>query len=69
MTVDLLADDDNDEFGLSLATICNQTVRRSGSHRLHSFEAVFFVLSAAGIGTPNVEPIQQQLYYEHLFRK
>ena len=33
------------------------------------FEAASFVLSAAGIGTPNVEPIQQQLYDELLFSK
>ena len=49
-TADPLAgDDDDDKFELSLATFSNQTVRRSGSH-LHFFEAVFFTLSAAGIG-------------------
>ena len=55
MTADPLAgDNDDDKFELSLATFSNQTVRRSGSHLLHFFEAVFSVLSAAGIGTPNL---------------
>ena len=65
----LAGDDDDDKFELSLSTFSNQRVRRSGSHLLHFFEKVFFVLSAACIGTPNVVPIQQQLYNEHLFRK
>ena len=67
VTADTLSGDD-DNFELSLAPFSNQIVRRSGSH-LHFLEAVFFVLSAAGIGTLNVEPIQQQLSDEHLFRK
>ena len=33
------------------------------------FKAVFFVLSRVGIGTINIEPIQQQLSDEHLFWK
>ena len=69
MTADSLAVDNDDIFELSLTTFSNQSVRRSGSHLLQFFEAVFFVLSADGIGTPNVHPIQQQLYDEHLFRK
>ena len=68
VTADPLACDDDDKFELSLATFSNQTVRRSGSH-LHFFEAVVSVPLPTGIGTPNVEPIQQQLYNEHLFRK
>ena len=59
MTANLLAGDDDDKFELSLATFSNQTVRRSGSHLLHVFEAVFFVLSAAGIGIPDEEPMKK----------
>ena len=51
-----------------LATFSSQRVRRSGTPLLHFFEAVF-VLSAAGIGTPNVDPIQQQIYDELEFSK
>ena len=47
MTTDPLADDDDDRF--ELATISNPRVRRFGSPLLHCFEAVFFVLSVAGI--------------------
>ena len=65
----LAGDDDDAKFELNLATFSNQTVRRSGSHLLNFFEGVFFVLSADSIGTPNVEPIQQHFYDEHLFRK
>ena len=65
----LAGDDDDAKFELNLATFYNQMVRRSGSHLLHFFEGVFFVLSAESICTPNLEQIQQQLYDEHLFRK
>ena len=65
MTDDPLVGDDDDTF--ELATFSNQRVRKSGSPVLNFFEAVFFVLSTVGIGTPNVEPIQQQLSDQHLF--
>ena len=39
------------------------------SSLLNVFEAVFFVLSTVGIGTPTVDPVQQQLSDEHLFWK
>ena len=55
VTVDPLAGGDNDKF--KLATVISQKVSRSGTPLLHFFEAAFFVLSAAGIGAPNVEPI------------
>ena len=64
MTDDPLVGDDDD----TLATFSNQRVKKSGSPLLNCFEAVFFV-STVGIGTPNVEPIQQQVYDEHLFWK
>ena len=67
MSADPLAGGDNDKF--ELATFSSQRVRRSGTPLLHFFEAAFFVLSAAGIDTPNVEQIQQQLYNELLFSK
>ena len=59
--------DDDDK--LKLATFSNQRVRKSGSHLINSSEAVCFVLSTVGIGTPKVEPIQQQLSDEYLFWK
>ena len=62
MTADQMAGDDDDKF--ELATFSIQRVKRSGSPLLHFFEAVFFVLSAAGNGTPNIESIQQRLYAE-----
>ena len=69
VTADLLAGGENDKF--ELATFSSQRVRRSGTPLLspHFFEAAFFVLSVACIGTPNVEPIQKQLYDELLFSK
>ena len=60
-----LAGGDNDKF--EQVTYSCPRVRRSGTPLSHFFEAVFFVLSAAGNGTPNVESIQQQRYDEHLF--
>ena len=60
----LVGDDDD-----TLATFSNQRVKKSGLPLLNFFEAVFFVLSTVGIGTPNVEPIQQQVNDEHLFWK
>ena len=56
MTDDPLVGDDDDDK-LLLATFSNQRVRKSGSPLLNIFEAVFFVLSTVGVGTPNVEPI------------
>ena len=67
MTDDPLVGDDDDK--LSLATFSNQRVKKSASLLNNFFEAVFFVLSTVGIGTPNVEPIQQQLSDKHLFWK
>ena len=60
MTADPLAGDDDDhKFELTLATFSNQTVRRPGSrHSPSFFEAVFFVLSAAGTDTPILEPTE-----------
>ena len=67
VTADPLVDSDNDKF--EQATFSSQRVRTSGTPLLHFFEAAFFVLSAVGIGTPNVEPIHQQLYDELIFSK
>ena len=58
VTADPVAGGDNDKF--ELATFSSPRVRRSGTPLLHCFDTVFYLLSAAGIGTPNVEPIQQQ---------
>ena len=44
----LVAGVDNDKF--EIITFSNPKVRRSGSPLLRFYEAVFFVLSAAGIG-------------------
>ena len=66
LTANPLAGEDNYTF--ELATFSSPRVRRSGTPTLHFFEAVFFVLSAAGICTSNVEPIQQQLYVNFYFR-
>ena len=63
----LVGDDDDDKHKLALFS--NQRVRKSVSPLLNFVEAVFFVLSTVGIGTPNVVPIQQQLPDEHLFWK
>ena len=59
MTDDPVIGDDDDK--LKLATFSNQRVRKCGSPLLNFFEAVFFVLSTVGIGTPNVEPIQPDM--------
>ena len=70
MTDDLLVGDDDNKF--ELATFSNPRggiVRSSGSSLFNFFGAVFFVLYAVGIGTPNVEQIQQQLSDKHLFWK
>ena len=67
MTYDPLVGDDDDK--LYLVFFFNQRVRKSVSPLLNFFEAVFFVLSTVGIGTSNVEPIQQQLSDEHLLWK
>ena len=52
VTADPLAGDDDDKFALSIFS--NPIVRMPGS------------LSAACIGIPNVEPILQHIYDEHL---
>ena len=63
----MLAGADNDTF--ELATFFHPKSKKVLAISSSFFEAVFFVLSVAGTGTSNIEPIQQQLYDELLFSK
>ena len=62
MTDDPSAGDDNDKF--ELATFFQSKSKKVWVMSPSFFKAVFFVLSAAGVDTPNAEPVQQQLYHE-----
>ena len=63
MTADPLAGGDNDKFELGIFPAQEE---EGLGHISFIFEAVFFVLSAAGMGTPNVEQIQQLQLYDLL---
>ena len=62
-TTDLLAGGDNDKF--EQETFSSQRLRWSWTPLLHFFRSSHL----HGIGTPNKEPIQQQLYVELKFLK